>query len=516
MNFSLRKPVGGEQHTAMITIAVMLGTLMQVLDTTIANVALPDMEGTLSATQDQISWVLTSYIVGAAIMTPPTGWLAGRFGRKRIYLISMLGFVTASFLCGTATSLTEIVLLRVLQGLFGASMVPISQAILLDSYPREKHGMAMAIFGIGIMLGPILGPTLGGYLTEYYSWRWVFWINIPIGALAVLMTLAYVHETQISKTRTFDGWGFLFMSIAIGALQMMLDRGQQKDWFSSAEIIIEFALVLTGLWLFFIHAFAEQHPYIELKLFKDRNFVLGNVIGFIVFISLFSVMALIPPFVQNLLDYPVIITGLVLMPRGIGTMISMMLVGRLSSKMDPRFNMVAGLAVMALSMYFMSHFDTQIDTWAIVWTGFVQGLGMGQVMVPLMTVAFSTLPSTLRTEGTGVYNLIRNIGGSVGISIAFTLLSRNTQINHEVLAAHINPYNQAMALSPMASMNLHNPHDLVIINGLVTRQAAMISFNDDFKLMMLISLAAIPLVFFMKQPKYGEQAGKKQPAMVME
>jgi MFS transporter, DHA2 family, multidrug resistance protein len=513
----LRKPANQEQHTALITIAVMLGTLLQVLDTTIANVALPNMQGTLSATQDQISWVLTSYIVGAAIMTPPTGWLAGRFGRKRIYIISMVGFLVASFLCGTATSLTEMVLLRVLQGLFGASMVPISQAILLDSYPREKHGMAMAIFGLGIMLGPILGPTLGGYLTEYYSWRWVFFINIPIGIMAILMTLAYVHETEISRTRTFDGWGFLFLSVAIGALQMLLDRGERKDWFNSAEIIIEFGLVLTGLWLFFIHTFKKEHAYVDLRLFKDRNFLLGNVIGFIVFISLFSIMSLIPPFVQNLLDYPVIITGLVLMPRGIGTMISMIIVGRLSNKLDPRLNMSVGLLIMAGSMYFMSHFDTGIDTWAITWTGFVQGVGMGQVMVPLMTVTFSTLPTQLRTEGTGIYNLIRNVGGSVGISIAFTLLSRNTQINHAVLGSQITPYNQAMRLSSTAArMNLHSSHDLAVINGMITRQASMIGFNDDFKLMMVISLLAIPLVFLMRQPKYARQADTKTHALAME
>jgi len=512
-----RKPASEKQHTALITVAVMLGTLLQVLDTTIANVALPNMQGSLSATQDQISWVLTSYIVGAAIMTPPTGWLAGRFGRKRIYIISMLGFLVVSFLCGTATSLTEIVLLRVLQGLFGASMVPISQAILLDSYPREKHGMAMAIFGLGIMLGPILGPVLGAYLTEYYSWRWVFFINIPVGIMAVLMTLSYVHETAIDLKRTFDGWGFLFLSLAIGALQMMLDRGERQDWFNSAEIIIEFSLVLVGMWLFLLHAFAEEHPYVELKLFRDRNFILGNVIGFIIFISLFSIMSLIPPMVQNLLDYPVLITGLVLMPRGIGTMLSMLIVGRLANKMDPRLNMAAGLAIMALSMYYMSGFNTGIDTWIITWTGVIQGIGMGQVMVPLMTLTFSTLPSKFRTEGTGVYNLIRNIGGSIGISIAFTLLSRNTQINHEVLGAHINPYNQAMQLSHAGSQfSLSDPGSLAMINGMVTKQAAMISFNDDFKLMMITCLLAIPLVFFMRQPKYGPQTAEGQSQVIME
>jgi DHA2 family multidrug resistance protein len=501
------------QHTALVTLAVMLGTLLQVLDTTIVNVALPNMQGSLSASQDQISWVLTSYIVGAAIMTPPTGWLSGRFGRKHVYLVSMLGFLAASFLCGTATSLMEIVLLRVVQGLFGAAMVPISQAILLDSYPREKHGMAMAIFGMGIMLGPILGPVLGAYLTEYYTWRWVFFINIPVGIMAILMTLAYVRETPINRERSFDSWGFLFLSVAIGALQMMLDRGERKDWFNSAEVLIEFGLVLTGLWLFFVHTFKREHAYIDLTLFKDRNFLVGNIIGFVVLISLYSIMALIPQFVQNLLDYPVVITGLVLVPRGIGTMLSMLVVGRLSNKMDPRINMSVGLFIMAVSMYFMSGFDTNIGTWPIVWTGFIQGLGMGQVMVPLLTVAFSTLPTRQRTEGTGVYNLIRNVGGSVGISIAFTLLSRSTQISHEVLGGHITPYNQAMQLSPLAaSMNMHNTRDLALLNGMVTQQAAMIGYNNDFKLMMIISLAAIPLVFLMEQPRYDRKVGDIQPA----
>ncbi|HEV2212317.1 MAG TPA: DHA2 family efflux MFS transporter permease subunit, partial [Gammaproteobacteria bacterium] len=399
---NLPKPAAGEQHTAMITIAVMLGTLMQVLDTTIANVALPNMQGTLNATQDQVAWVLTSYIVGAAIMTPPTGWLAGRFGRKRMYLFSIIGFTVASFLCGISSSLVEMVLFRVAQGLFGASMVPISQAILLDSYPREKHGMAMAIFGVGIMLGPILGPTLGGWLTDSYSWRWVFFINIPVGVLTVLMVTTYVHETEINKTRTFDALGFLFLSLAIGALQMMLDRGERQDWFSSAEVIIEFGLVISGMWMFMIHAFAQEHPYIDLHLFKDRNFVLSTTVGLVVFTTLFAAMALIPPFAQNLLGYPVVTTGLVLMPRGIGTMLTMMMAGRLSNKIDPRVMISSGLLVMAWSLYEMSKFDLQVDMWALTWTGFVQGLGMGMSMITLMAIAFSTLPAQLRTEATGV------------------------------------------------------------------------------------------------------------------
>ncbi|HET7649622.1 MAG TPA: DHA2 family efflux MFS transporter permease subunit [Gammaproteobacteria bacterium] len=511
---NLPRPADAKQHTALITFAVMLGTFMQVLDTTIANVALPNMQGTLNASQDQIAWVLTSYIVGSAIMTPPTGWLAGRFGRKRIYLISMIGFVVASFLCGTATSLTEMVILRAFQGLFGAAMVPISQAILLDSYPREKHGMAMAIFGIGVILGPIIGPVLGAYLTEYYTWRWVFFINIPVGALAVVMTLAYVHETEINRVRSFDAWGFLFMSAAIGALQMMLDRGERQDWFSSPEIIIEFGLVLIGLWLFFVHAWRREHPYIDLTLFRDRNYVLSNLLGFVLFLCMYAIMSLIPPMVQNLLDYPVIVAGLVLMPRGVGTMISMMALGRFSNHVKPRPTMTAGLLVLAFSLYEMCHFDTQIDTWAITWTSFVQGIGIGLVMVPMFAAAFATLPTAQRTEGTGVFNLIRNIGGSFGISIVFTLLSRSTQINHQTLGAHVNPYNQAMQLSSIGnSMNLANRHDLTVINGLVTRQAAMIGFNNDFKLMMVVALAAIPLVLLMRPPQHSGNGAPRQPVV---
>ncbi|MBU6510413.1 MAG: DHA2 family efflux MFS transporter permease subunit, partial [Gammaproteobacteria bacterium] len=498
------RAAANKTHTGMITLAVMLGTLLQVLDTTIVNVSLPDMQGSLSADQDQISWVLTSYIIGAAIMTPPTGWLSGRFGRRRVYLVSMIGFLCASFLCGTATTLVEIVVLRVIQGLFGAAMVPISQAIMLDTWPREKHGVAMAIFGIGLMLGPIIGPVLGAYLTEDYSWRWVFFINIPIGALAVLLTLTYVKKTAINLARKFDGWGFLFLSVAIGALQMMLDRGEQKDWFTSHEILIEFGLVIIGTWLFFTHSYKREHPYIDLTLFRDRNYVVGNIVGFIVFVTLFSTLSLLPQLMQNVYGYPVILTGLILAPRGIGTMISMMVVGRMSTKIDPRINMAAGIVIMALGTYFMSGFDTQIGVWPLVWTGFVQGVGMGQVFVPLTTVMFSTLPSQQRTEGTGVYNLIRNIGGSLGISVAFTLLARYAQVNHAVLGGRLTPYNPVLQATTSAT-SLHNAQSLATLNDMVNQQAAMISFNNDFLIMSVLAIIALPLVFLMKRPRYDKQ-----------
>ncbi|MGH8278554.1 MAG: DHA2 family efflux MFS transporter permease subunit [Gammaproteobacteria bacterium] len=515
MRLRLPSAAGDQPHTGMITIAVMLGTLLQVLDTTIVNVSLPYMQGSLSADQDQISWVLTSYIIGAAIMTPPTGWLAGRFGRRRVYLISMIGFLCASFLCGTATSLPEIVVLRVIQGLFGAAMVPISQAILLDTYPREKHGMAMAIFGVGLMLGPIIGPVLGAYLTEDYSWRWVFFINIPVGAIAILLTLRYVKKTTINLARKFDAWGFIFLSVAIGALQMLLDRGQEKDWFSSPEILIELGITVIGTWLFFTQRYKKKNPYIDLTLFRDRNYVFGNLIGFILFVTLFSSLSLLPQLLQDVEQYPVILTGLIMAPRGIGTMLSMIVVGRLSTRMDPRLNMAVGIVIMAIGTFFMSRFNTDMSIWPIIWTGFVQGVGMGQVFVPLTTVMFSTLPPAQRTEGTGVYNLIRNIGGSIGISIAFTVLARYSQVNHETLGSHITPFNPALHALQLP-MNLQTPHGLAVMNGIINQQAAMISFNNDFFMMSLLAVFALPFVFLMKRPIYATHtavAAAKSPAL---
>src|SRR5882672_7051953 len=323
------------RHRTLITLSVMLATIMQALDTTIANVALPHMQGTMGATQEQISWVLTSYIVAAAIFLPLTGFLTSRFGRKRVFMWSVVGFTVASMLCGTAQSLTQIVLYRLAQGVFGACLVPLSQAVLLDTYPREQHGSAMALWGVGVMVGPILGPSLGGWLTEYYNWRWVFYINLPFGVLAWLGLAAFVKETPTDRTRRFDVLGFGLLSLAIGALQMMLDRGQSLDWFTSREVVLEALLAGLALYLFVVHtATATVRSFLNRELLKDGNCMIGTVLMFVIGMPLYGTMTLLPLMLQNLMNYPVVTTGLVTAPRGVGTMVAMILVARLVGRVD--------------------------------------------------------------------------------------------------------------------------------------------------------------------------------------
>ncbi len=422
----------------LLTVCIMLATIMQALDTTIANVALPYMQGSLSATADQINWVLTSYIVAAAIATPVTGFLEARLGRKRLFLIAVAGFTAASVLCGIAMSLPEMVAFRLIQGLFGASLVPLSQAVLLDSYPKEKHGSAMAMWGMGVMVGPILGPTLGGWLTEAYNWRWVFYINVPIGILTFAGLSAYLSETKTSKTG-FDWFGFAMLSIAIGSFQMMLDRGEQLDWFSSTEIWIEAVLAALAFYLFLVQTFtlkiAEgKQPYIDPAIFRDRNFTVGLCFIFVVGIILLASLALITPYLQNLMGYPVVTAGLVLAPRGVGTMVAMMIVGRLINRLDPRVLLASGLLLTAAVLWEMTGFTPNVSEWTLIRTGILQGMGLGFMFVPLSTITFATLPGHLRTQGTALYSLIRNIGSSIGISLVIFLLTRNTQLVHAELA----------------------------------------------------------------------------------
>ena len=420
-------PHDATENRGFITLAVMLATIMQALDTTIANVALPHMQGSMSATQDQISWVLTSYIVAAAIFMPLTGFLTARFGRKRIFTWNVIGFTVASMLCGAAQNLSQIVVFRLLQGVFGAGLVPLSQSVLLDSYPKEKHGSAMALWGVGVMVGPILGPVLGGLLTDHYSWRWVFYINLPFGVLAWYGLSKYLHETTIDRSRRFDLQGFAYLSIAIGSLQMMLDRGESLDWFDSREVVIEGALAALSLYLFVVHIFTAERPFLEPRLFKDRNFTLGLINIFIVGIILLASMALLPPFLQNLMGYPVIDVGALLAPRGVGTMLAMFIVGKLSGKVDSRHKIMFGLMLTIFSLWEMTSFNTDISGWTIVTNGIVQGLGLGFIFVPLSTITFATLAKRYRDEGTSLFSLMRNIGSSIGISVVITALSHNTQ-----------------------------------------------------------------------------------------
>ena len=486
----------------------MLATIMQALDTTIANVALPHMQGALSATQDQITWVLTSYIVAAAIFMPLTGFVTARLGRKRVFMWSVAGFTVTSMLCGAAQSLDQIVLFRMLQGVFGASLVPLSQAVLLDSYPREKHGSAMALWGVGVMVGPILGPSLGGWLTEFYNWRWVFYINLPFGLLAWFGLAKYVHETPIDRSRRFDLLGFALLSLAIGSLQMMLDRGESLDWFSNSEVIVETLVAGFALYLFIAHIFTHEHPFIEPGLFRDRNFSVGLLMIFIIGIILLATMALLPPFMQNLMGYPVIDVGYLLAPRGVGTMAAMITVGKLSGKVDPRYKIFLGLVITAVSMYEMTHFTTGVSSWDIIRTGITQGVGLGFVFVPLSTIAFSTLAPRYRNEGTALFSLIRNIGSSIGISIVITYLAQRTQANHAVFADYINPFNLALGqASENHALNMVTPQGLAGIDGMVSREAATLAYLQDFRLMMWITLAAVPMLFLLKG------AAKKKPSI---
>ncbi len=490
------------ENLPLLVFSIMLATLMQVLDTTIANVALPHMQGSLSATMDQVAWVLTSYIVAAAIATPATGWLAGHFGRKRLLLVAISGFMLASVLCATASSIGQMVAYRVLQGLFGASLVPISQSSLLDSFPPEKHGAAMAMWGMGIMVGPILGPPLGGWLTEDYSWHWVFLINVPLGIIALLGVMASMPADEHKPTR-FDLRGFILIAIGIGALQLFLDRGNEMDWLSSPEIKIELGLALLGLYLYYVHWREKKSPFVDLSLLRDRNFGAANLFIFVLGVVLFATIALLPPYMQTLMNYPVITTGLLLAPRGVGTMLSMIVVGRLLARgVDPRLPVAVGILVTALSMWMMTGWNADVPIWPIINSGVIQGIGLGLVFVPISTMAYTTLPMGARTEAAGIYSLVRNIGSSVGISIVFTLAARYTQINHAEIAGRLTPY----AITPLPA-NVHTTEGLAMLNAEITRQAAAIGYINDFTMMTWMTLAMLPLLLLFKIPK-SKRKGK--------
>jgi DHA2 family multidrug resistance protein len=480
----------------------MLATFMQGVDTTIANVALPHMQGSFSAAQDQISWVVTSYIVAAAIMTPLTGWLAGRFGIKYVFFISVVGFTVASALCGVATSLAQMVIYRLLQGTCGAALVPLSQSVLLQINPPHRHAQAMSVWGMGVILGPIIGPALGGWLTDQYNWRWVFFINVPAGVLAAAGILVFIRETRHGRREGFDFFGFATLSLAIGALQMLLDRGELKDWFGSPEICVEAAISGLALYLFIVHtATATDRSFLNRDLLKDTNCIIGTVMMFLIGIPLYGTMTLLPTMLQDLMNYPVMTTGLVTAPRGIGTMVAMILVARLIGRVDIRLVILTGLLVTAVSMWEMTGFSLYMGMGPIIVTGVMQGFGLGFVFTPLSTVTFSTLPRQLLTQGTAIFSLMRNIGGSVGIAIVEALLAENTQIVHSRLIEHLRPDNP-LAQSQLASpYSLTDPSGIAALNAMATRQAAMVAYIDNFKLMMIMVIAGVPLVLLLRRPR---------------
>jgi DHA2 family multidrug resistance protein len=489
---------------AIVTIGVMMAVLLQVLDTTIANVALPHMQASLSASQDTINWVLTSYIVASAIALPISGWLADKVGRKRLLLISVVGFTIASVLCATATSLTEMVLFRALQGVSGAFIVPLAQATLFDINPREKHGQAMALFGGGVMIGPILGPVLGGWLTDNYNWRWVFLVNLPVGIICALLMWRFMPKTETHQ-RKFDIFGFALLAIALGGMQLFLDRGEQNDWLSSWEIRIELGLAIAASWMFVVHLMTAREPLFERSMFADRNFATGLLFMAVTGILLLAGLALLPPLLQNMYGYSVLQSGFLTAPRGVGTLFSMLLAGRLVGKIDSRILVGIGVVLMGSSLYMMTGFAIDQPSGPVIMSGIVQGLGLGLIFVPLQSLAFETLQPRMRTTAAALLNLARNIGGSVGISVVSTQLVRMTQVAHADLAANITQQTIPTANSEMLQTiaPVAGPAALAFINGEITRQALFIAYLDDFKLMMIITFAVLPLLLFMKRGNQG-------------
>src|SRR5471030_263999 len=509
-----------EQHAAhvydskvaewAVLIGSMAGVLMQSLDTTIANVALPYMQGSLSASRDQITWVLTSYIIAAAIMTAPVGWLAARFGKKNFLITSIAGFTIASMACGAAQNLEQMVLFRIIQGVFGAALGPLSQAVMLDMYPPAKRGSVMAIWGMGVMLGPILGPTVGGVLTDAYNWRWVFYINVPFGLAACAALWIFFKDTARDSSLKFDWFGFGALSVGLAALQLMLDRGTTKDWFSSPEIVIEAIVAGIGLYLFVVHMLTAEKPFIPRGIFKDRNFVGGLVLMFVMGLVLLASSALMSPYLQNLSGYSVTVTGLLMVPRGLGTMFAMMFAGRLTMKMDPRLLMTVGAVFLAWSMWEMMYWTPDIGVSTLFSVTFVQGLGMGLMFVPMNMVAFATLSPQLRTDGAGLINLTRNIGSAIGVSVTTTILANSIQTIHAQLAPNASLFNRALGVNgPSMMMNPQIPFGLANLNSLIEYRAQVQAYSNDFLFMFLVSLSVFVVIWLMKRPSFAAGAAPK-------
>ncbi len=498
------RPALPAANRTVLTIGVMAATVMQILDSTIANVALPHMQPDLGATADTVTWVLTSYIVATAVAIPVTGWLSDRIGSRNLFLVAVLGFVGASMLCGLATNLPEMVLFRVGQGMFAAVMNPLSQTVMMDINRPSRQAAALSLWGQGVMVGPILGPVIGGWLTENHNWRWCFYINVPVGALCFAILWLYLPSREV-KRRRFDLFGFTLIGIAISAFQIMLDRGQTLDWFQSTEVWLEGLVALGAAWMAVVHLATAREPMFDRALFTNRNFVTGLFFMLVLGVLMMATMALLPPMLQGLFGYPVFDTGLLLVPRGVGMVITMQIAGRLLGRgFDPRLLVATGLLVAAVSLWSMTGWTLQMGSGNFVATGLVQGAGLGLVFIPLNLMAFATLSSRFRTEGASLLNLFRNIGASVGISAVTALLARNVQTNHEVLGAHI-PAAGLTGADPIVSAvtGLASDQLLGLADALVNQQAAMIAYLDDFKLMMILTAAALPLVLLLKRPKRG-------------
>jgi DHA2 family multidrug resistance protein len=497
----LSKPLLEAKNRPLLTIGVMGAMVMQILDTTIANVALPHMTTALGATADTITWVLTSYIIATAVALPATGWLSDRLGSRNLFLIAVGGFIIASMLCGTAVNLTEMVAFRVLQGIAAAFINPLSQTAMIDINPRERQAQAMSIWGMGVMIGPILGPVIGGYLTDNFNWRWVFYVNVPVGALTFAI-LWFLLPSRPKAKRDFDFTGFIFVGLAVSSFQLMLDRGQNQDWFSSWEIIIEGLIALAALWIALVHLITAKKPLFDRHLFKNRNLVTAMFFMIVIGVSTMAPMALLPPMLQQLFGYSVVQTGMMMAPRGIGVFCTMWLAGQLIGKVDTRIVIAVGLVLFAWSLRTMAGWSLEMDSWPVIFSGFIQGLGMGLVFMPLNSLAFATLDQRYRTDGSSLLNLMRSIGQSAGISMVTVYLTRNIQVSHADLAQHITDHVvPGLNLGQIFQYGIVSDAVFEMIDGMVNKQAAMIAYIDDFYLMAWISIAVLPLVLLLQKPK---------------
>ncbi len=493
-------------NLGLIAFTVMLPTLIEIIDTSVVNVSLDHIRGSLSAGYDEATWTITAYLVSNAIVIPMAGWLARLIGRKNYQIASIALFTFSSFMCGSSWSLSSLVFFRVLQGIGGGGLVPISQSILLESFPREKHGQAMAIFGLGAMLGPIVGPLLGGWITDSLSWRWIFYINIPIGIIAIIMNVIVISDPPYMQRQKMkiDYWGLLFLSIGLGSLQFVLDKGENEDWFGS-NLIVTFAVIAAVCLVFLvINEYYSEHPIVNLKLFKDRTFTSGSTVMFFVFLNLFGSIVLLPIFLQSLMGYTSFDAGLVLGPGGAATIMAMPIVGKFVGRVSPKRFLVAGISICALSTFMMSRFNLTADFWTFVWPRVALGFGMGMTFIPLTTLTLSHIPKERMTEATSIYNLLRNLGGSVGIAFTTTMLSRRAQFHQTRLVEHLSALDPGYAFA-------HNNLALTLgakglppagADGLMyrelIRQSTTLAFTDAFLIICILILSVLPLVLIMQ------------------
>lgn len=496
------------KHRGLLMIAVMGASIIQFLDSTIANVAIPHMQTSLGATSESVTWVLTSFIIASAVATPITGWLSDRVGSRNLFLWAVFGFLVASMLCGIAVNLTEMVLFRIFQGICAAFIGPVSQTIMLDINKPSQQAKAMAIWGMGVMIGPISGPMIGGWLTESYSWRWVFYINIPIG-IPTLIALWLLLPSRPVTRRRLDYVGYFLFALGLAALQLMLDRGQSEDWLESTEVVIELFVAVAALWMFGVHLFTAKNPIFPPGLVRNTNFLTALVYMIIMGMVMIAISALLPPMLQGIYGYTVLDTGLILAPRGVGVLISMFIASRLVTIVGPRWLIATGFAICAYSLWLSTGWTIEMGWQPFVMTGFIQGLGTGLCFMPLNVIAFATISPAYRTDGAGLLNLFRSIGASASISLITTLLARNMQQSHADIASKLTPYNiPAVDLSSADRLGEIGQGALAAINGMVTQQAAMIAYLDDFWLLTWLVMLCVPLIFLAKEPK---MIGKPPP-----